>query len=397
MKPDIFKPKLVVYASLLLLIFSVFSCFVELRFSIPDDRWMVLNNKFVNESEFSIAYFFGVFTQFNDIQYSPLNTLYYACIYLIDGYNPFFFHLFSIIFHLVNSILLFLIFERYLLKGFSIYTIFTATLLWAIHPLNVETVVWISASKIVLSTTCLLTLLLIVLKAKREKKDVIIIIISFLCACLIKEQSIMFAPIIVAIDLFYHKKAPFNPISIIEYSLYLLIMGVFIAVTLTANIESMQKVEYSLVERMCLMFYSIFWYMINTFLPVNLHYHYPFPIKPGESIPIQYYFYIILGLSCLYYTIKNKLYTNVNFFLLICALISMMLCLHIIPMSRRNIYADRYMYQPLIFFIPLIIKTFESHFKNNKMSVALSYCYLVYFIIYSAKLVMNWTSLNLNS
>ncbi|MBN2017523.1 MAG: tetratricopeptide repeat protein [Candidatus Cloacimonetes bacterium] len=59
----------------------------------------------------------------------------------VDGFNPFAFHLFNILFHILNSILVFKIL-RLLIKGNL--PCFIGALFFLLHPLQVETVAWIT-------------------------------------------------------------------------------------------------------------------------------------------------------------------------------------------------------------------------------------------------------------
>jgi Tfp pilus assembly protein PilF len=67
----------------------------------------------------------------------------------IFGLNPFGYHLINLLFHVMNTILLFLIFRR---MTKTIWPSAFVACLFAIHPLHVESVAWIAERKDVLST-----------------------------------------------------------------------------------------------------------------------------------------------------------------------------------------------------------------------------------------------------
>jgi protein O-mannosyl-transferase len=79
----------------------------------------------------------------------PLTWLSLMLDYQIFGLNPFGYHLINLLFHVMNTILLFLIFLRMTKKLWP--SAFVAAL-FAIHPLHVESVAWIAERKDVLST-----------------------------------------------------------------------------------------------------------------------------------------------------------------------------------------------------------------------------------------------------
>ncbi|MCS3554729.1 hypothetical protein EDF66_105349 [Sphingobacterium sp. JUb20] len=381
-----------------ILVFSVYSNIVYVNFSVPDDSWMLLNNKFVTTLSFNVEYFKEVFTQKNNIQYSPINTLYYAFIFKIDGYNPFWYHLGSIVLHIINTIIVVKIFKIFVrdFKIIDYISFYGIIILWSIHPLNVEAVVWISASKILLSSSFIYLCIYLVLKNKtRTLKQNILIQIFFVLACFTKEQSILLPAIILILDICYHKKK-FKDLLTWEYLSYFIILCLFLWITMLFNYDSMKLVNHSFMQRLVLMFYSLFWYGINIFIPQNLHYHYPFPIKPNEAIPFQYYIYVLLFLVLIIYGVsllkKSNIFTSDNFYLIIICLVFLAPCLHIIPMYRPAIYADRYMYQPLLFgLIYLFLKYSKTSYFNYLIMI-----YIIYFSVYSYDLVMNWSIININ-
>ena len=79
----------------------------------------------------------------------PLTWLSLMLDYQIFGLNPHGYHLINLLFHVMNTILLFLIFHRMTKKLWP--SAFVACL-FAIHPLHVESVAWIVERKDVLST-----------------------------------------------------------------------------------------------------------------------------------------------------------------------------------------------------------------------------------------------------
>jgi len=88
--------------------------------------------------------------------WAPLTWLSLMLDYQIFGLNPHAYHLMNLLFHLMNTVLLFLIFHRMTKKLWP--SAFIACL-FAIHPLHVESVAWIADRKDVLSTFfCMLTM-----------------------------------------------------------------------------------------------------------------------------------------------------------------------------------------------------------------------------------------------
>lgn len=389
----LFYIKALFFLVLLLLLFSVYSHFPAVWFSQPDDNWMLLDNALVTKFDFSYWYFKNVFMQINDIQYSPINTIYYALIYRIDGFNPFYYHIFSLFFHFINFLLLCCIIPILIppLKRDNFIVIIIG-MLWLMHPLNVESVIWISASKVVLSTTCLLLSLLFFLKMDRSWIRTFIVAIILIMACCIKEQSILFPVVYLILELMLFKQR----VSIPEYIIYFSISILFAVLTLNINKTVIDLIQYSYVERISLSFYSIFWYLFNVVIPSNLHHHYPFPIAPRQALPWQSIFFIAVFVISVSVLISSKFYNNKYFYLVLISIVLISLSLHIVPMYRKTICADRYMYQPLLFLLPFIIKLLLiDNVRLKKYKYLISIVFLIFFCSYSNILVENWINLNI--
>ncbi len=89
------------------------------------------------------------FTSVDVSNWHPLTWLSHMLDYQLYGSNPAGHHLTSLFLHIVNTLLLFFILKR--MTGFIWQSAFVAAL-FAIHPLHIESVVWVAERKDVLST-----------------------------------------------------------------------------------------------------------------------------------------------------------------------------------------------------------------------------------------------------
>jgi tetratricopeptide (TPR) repeat protein len=89
--------------------------------------------------------FIGVYAS----NWHPLTWISHMIDVNLFGMKPGMFHLVNVFFHILNSILLFLVLER--MTG-AFWRSFFVAVLFALHPLHVESVAWISERKDVLST-----------------------------------------------------------------------------------------------------------------------------------------------------------------------------------------------------------------------------------------------------
>ncbi len=124
--------------------------------------WQVSNHEFVNfddddyvsenphvQSVLSRQVIIWAFTATRAANWHPLTWLSHMIDCQLYGLNPSGHHLTNVLFHLVNTLLLFLLLNR--ITGASWRSGFVAAL-FAVHPLHVESVAWVAERKDVLST-----------------------------------------------------------------------------------------------------------------------------------------------------------------------------------------------------------------------------------------------------
>ncbi len=124
--------------------------------------WPVLHNDFISYDDtdyvtvnmmvrngLSIKGFFWAFSAFHAGNWHPLTWLSHMLDVELFGLNPLGHHATSLLIHTLNAVLLCALLQR--LTGFLGRSVIVA-LLFAIHPLHVESVAWVSERKDVLST-----------------------------------------------------------------------------------------------------------------------------------------------------------------------------------------------------------------------------------------------------
>lgn len=391
-----------------------------LFFSSPDDRWMLLKNELVHPDGFSLEYLYEVFRAPGDIQYSPVNTLYYYLIYCINGYDPYYYHLFSLLLHAANVWVVYKLAKETLMAFFienpCLIAYFTA-FVWAIHPLNVESVAWISASKVLLFSLFSLLSCWLFVKGILANRPLYLIssIILFIVSCFCKEQSLvtplMFLLFVVCYKMNNREYMVINWQLVATLTISVLIAVVFGIVFMKLNAGDSgfvtPMVQYSFFERMILSFYCLRFYLTSFLIPAGLHFHYGYPFPKGGHIPVLYFVYplLFIGFSYfLYMLIRHATNKYFYFFCLGTFLIQIGLVLQVIPMTRRAIMADRYMYIPLI---PLLMVLMEVavnflpwHLGRNKVIRSIPAIVLIAAIVtytlYTNELAHYWASLNMS-
>lgn len=151
-----------------------------------DDISYLLGNNEVHN--FNFFYYFGTTLYNNTGQYRALSEMYFALLYSFFGTSPFFYHLVQLIIHIINTIFVFLLFKKFFKNVLS----FLLALIFLIHPMQVESVSYISAAGSVLFF--LFGIIALYLFEKREYSLVktVIIFLLLLVSFLAKESGILF-------------------------------------------------------------------------------------------------------------------------------------------------------------------------------------------------------------
>ncbi|MDR3266255.1 MAG: glycosyltransferase family 39 protein [Tannerella sp.] len=318
-----------------------------------DDQWVAIN--YFTEAGWTWNNLWRIFTEYYHGQYSPANELLYVLVYSIFGYSPSAFHSASLLLHVANVCLVFLCCRELLkangkVKEERVTMIsFIAALLFAVNPMNVESIAWISASKVLVYTFFYLLATYSYLQYLDRKKIgyYILTMFLFLWSFLGKEQAVTF-PIWLLMILVLYKRNLKQWRPWLEVMPFLLLSLWFGFVTMLSQADfgggflSVQE-TYPLWQRIVLACYSLVEYATKFFIPYNLLYIYPFPMRVGEALPDWMLVYpaLVLIFSAAFwkYLSRGVLAVGLTFFV-----IHIAVALHIIPLSRFSVIADRYIY-----------------------------------------------------
>lgn len=134
-----------------------------------DDNWLITENPHIRAITWeNFQYWFNPLAPREDLgnEYLPVRDLSYAVNYALDGYDPRAWHATNLIIHVFNSLLVMLFAAR--LTGRR-WIGGAAGLLFALHPVHVEAVSWLSSRKDVLATLFLMLSANLYLAARRPK------------------------------------------------------------------------------------------------------------------------------------------------------------------------------------------------------------------------------------
>ena len=187
-------------ASALLLLavgFLLYTHTLQYEFVELDDPLLILENPAVQSV--SWAHVKTIFTTYDPELYIPLTFLSYQFDIAIGGLHPFLIHLHNLLHHILNAGLFGLLCYQ-LIKN-RMLSLFAA-LLFLVHPLHVEAVIWASGRKDVLSTTFFLLSLILYIRYTRsaDRRTYFGSLLSFLLGLLSKVTVISLPIILFLID-----------------------------------------------------------------------------------------------------------------------------------------------------------------------------------------------------
>ena len=367
---------------ILLLTFIVFSPALKNEFTNWDDDLYVTENQTITSISIDELSKFGENFVGN---FHPLTMISLALDYHFFGLNPFGYHLKNILFHLLNTLLVFLIVKR--LSRHLFVSLFTA-LVFAIHPMHVESVAWVAERKDVLYSFYFLLGILFYQKYLDEKKIIFLIVtaLAFVMSTLAKSAAVVFPVVLYLIDYFENRKFTVKSIS---EKIPFLAWSVFIGVT-ALNTQSQSNAlgdfeYYSLFERFRFAAYGFMNYLIKFMVPFNLSSFHPYPDL--KNLPAEYNLSIFGIIGLLIFMIVKGWKNRTLTFGLLFFLITIALVLQFITVGNA-IIAERYTYIPYIG-VAFIYGTFVYRVlfenKNKALKNLVGFFVVVQFIYFSAQ------------
>ena len=345
------KKKLLFFLFFTLLLFAVYRQAIQFDFTHLDDY-----EQLVNKSEIKSVNYTNLKSIFQSTtvgMYQPLSSTIYMIIYAAFGLNPEAYHLTALLFHLFNGFLLFLFLKHFKIEQTLRFLLFA---IFLFHPMQVESVAWVSAfSNLVFSCFFLSGILsYLAFKKKRKKSFYFLSLLLFLMACFSKATAVVFPMVLLLIDYYDEQKFRFkflwNKLPFFTFSILFGIITVYSREA--AGHLSDLSLSFSLVDRFFLIGYSVLFYPLKFLLPVNLSVFYPYPEITDGMLPVQYYLSAPIILLMLFFGWKNRhkkqLIFGLAFYLICIAPV-----IQLIPLGNQ-LTTDRYIYLPMIGLLLLV-------------------------------------------
>jgi tetratricopeptide (TPR) repeat protein len=329
-----------------------------------DDQEYIIENSHVQEG-LTLDSIIWAFTSFHSANWHPMTWLSHMLDCELYGLNPTGHHWTNVQFHIANTFLLFFIFFK--MTGALWRSAFVAAL-FALHPLHVESVAWVSERKDLLSTFLGFLMIFAYYRYVKELciKNYLLVIMLFGLGLMAKPMLVTFPFVLLLLDYWplnrvqfkndlpgqtdeitcfgFQKflrliieKIPFFILAIISCILTFLAQQSSGAVKALGALSIKTRAENALVSYVSYVFKAIW--------PINLAVFYP---HPGDSLPVWQIFgaALLIATACIWAvrTSKKYPYIGVGLFWYLGILVPV---IGLVQVGEQAM-ADRYTYIPLI-------------------------------------------------
>ncbi len=356
-----------------------------------DDYSMIINNQLI--TEFTPANLIKIFQPTFSGTYQPIRTFSYALDYTLGGDKPFIYHLHNLLLFLLNVLLVYLIVRDVFDNKLAFWT----ALIFALHPIHVESVAWVAARKEVLSGLFFfLSFYLYIKYTKLQRVSLYLLSIAAFILALLSKPTTVVLPVVILVydflftDIFREAGKGKNPFKrVLLYlpfwlpNILVIIYFLFFASTklptyFGGNIFWTLSTEASVVLK----------YLGKLILPVNLLPRYI--IQPFESVHPILIISIIINLGLLAYAVYKFRAQKVISFSILWFYVALIPVANIVPIS--TLMADRYIYLPSFAFALVLAFLHLKLLERTRWSLIILLVYLIFLGGQTVKYSRVWTN-----
>ena len=260
-------------------------------------------------------------------------------------------HLTSLLLHAANTVLVYLLFER-TTRATGRSAVVAG--LFALHPLHVESVAWVSERKDVLSACAVLLALhaYVSWAETRRPRAYALSLAGFVLACLAKPMAVTFPGLLVLLDVWplgrlsaarrsawgslFLEKLPFVVVAIAVSAMTFAAQSQGGAVAESAWLPLADRVANALVSYVA--------YLWMTIWPSGLAFFYPYRLSPSAWMPVSAAAALIAATAAAVWVVRTRPYVTVGWLWYLGMLVPVIGLVQIGDQSM----ADRYTYLPLV-------------------------------------------------
>ncbi len=398
----LYKPVLV-FLTLAIAIFALYGKTYYYDYSMLDDSLHIEGNR--NLLRRNLSTLKKIWTQKYEVVYTPVTYTAWTAIAGLSKasgikspqvkktrFNPGFFHIANVVFHLLTAWMVFLCLSQ---LSFTLLPSFFGALLYALHPVQVETVIWITGFRDVLAGFFGFTSLYFFLKGIKNPqilKYSFLMLMTFLLSILSKSSGLVVVGFQIITGVFLLKK---SWKVVLSYTAPLILASVsFVPIFILFNNEglSTKTVPPDLIERVLLIIHNTGFYLTKLFLPLNNIFDYG--LTPEKVLKTHLYLpYALLLLplvAFLYHSVKKHqehkwLAVSLLFlagFFPVCGIIPFIY-------QMFSSVADRYLYFSLFAFSLFCAYLLQ---QKSRLNYIVASVFLAFLTFETTKLIHIWSS-----
>ncbi len=362
--------KLMIYVVLILVTLAVYCQVRQFDFTNFDDNFLVFENIHI-QSGITVDALHWAFTTNHGDLWNPFLWLSFMLDYQLYGLNAGGYHVTNLILHILSALLLFWVFER---MTKALWPSAFVAAVFALHPLHVESVAWVTERKDVLSA--FFWMLTLCLYARYTEKPVLksylLVLAGFFCALMSKAMAVTLPVIMILLDYWplnrfearkgsrilwqVKEKAPFFFLSVIFSFI------VFYVQYYRPSLKHLpQMTSPPLGSRLINAAVSFVTYLEKTFWPHDMAAFYPFPFYLTAQEIIVSVMIIMAVTLAVTANAKRAPYLFTGWFWFTAAILPVIKILQV----GSDGMADRYHYLPSIGLSVMIVWGVSSLFKSE--------------------------------
>jgi protein O-mannosyl-transferase len=354
------KSEWVVPLAIAIVVFIVFSPALHDGFVSLDDRRNFLDNDAYRG--LGAAQLRWMWTTTLMGHFIPLSWMTLGLDYVLWGMNPAGYHLTNVVLHAANAVAVYFIARRLLRASNQSELLDTpyrltlaaaaAALLFALHPLRVESVAWVTERRDVLSCLFLLTSIMAYLRSidaeSRRRTWYWLAVLLFICSVLSKATSMTLPAVLLILDVYPLRRIGAQtggwstPAARRVYAEIIPFAAVAVAAALVSVLVLHPPKQLRLLAKLAVSAYSLVFYAWKTIAPFHLSPMYELPAKVDPfSVRFLASYAIVAAAGILAWTVRR---TRPGFSAAVLTFVVITLPMLGIVQNGPQIAADRYTY-----------------------------------------------------
>ncbi|MBI4973038.1 tetratricopeptide repeat protein [Candidatus Roizmanbacteria bacterium] len=341
----------------------------------------------------------------NSNYYRPIQFSMYALIYKVAGPSPIAFHAVGIGLHVITAIMVIIVIT--IITGSSSVG-FLTSLFFLIHPLQTESISYISGHSDPLYAVFFLLSILFFLKRNERMLYKVLSVVFFIIALLSKELALVLPGIAILLcvlssrperrdlkDFEIPRQARNDILFVAIFTtialLYLLSRFTFLQFSDIAVFWKGNPYGEHFVTRLATFFQNFFVYLGLLIYPKDLFMERDFTVKMVTSLWNVWtllFFILNTGIGIFYFKNRNKEHVRLFFYFWIAFLISLLPYTGVFLLN--GIFYEHYMYLPQVFFWAAVFSLSHKLLKNLKFLKLLMFVLLFLFLVRSYVRQYEW-------